>query len=330
MRIPSVASSTPAPMLSRRRRSAFTLLEVLLSAAIGVLLLGGLYVAVEIQLRHAQTARDVVEQSTLARSVLGRIAMDIRPTLAPPLPVSTSSSSGSGSGSGQGAGGTGGTTGGTTGSGTTSGGTAGTSGSGSGSSASGGSTSSPSSTASSTNTTQQTPVAGNGVVLVAVQGDNSRLTIMLSRVPREVFANTDTPPVVSDLRRVTYWLINSGDTPLGLARQEVKVVTSDDLMSTVPPDVPDEQSYLIAEEIKSLTFRYFDGQNWQDTWDASAAGADGTTPMGPPLAVEIVIGLAPPGAVVRPNVQPDLKTFRHVVAIPTANGAPQSSNTTGQ
>src|SRR5947209_18191278 len=70
-----------------RQRRAFTLLEVLLATAIGVLLLAGLYVAVDVQLGHAQIARDVVEESTLARALFARISSDIGQNLGPVLPA---------------------------------------------------------------------------------------------------------------------------------------------------------------------------------------------------------------------------------------------------
>jgi hypothetical protein len=102
------------------------------------------------------------------------------------------------------------------------------------------------------------------------------------------------------------------------------MVTSDDA-TALPPDIPDEASLVIAEEVKSLTFSYWDGTNWQDTWDGTQTGSDGQTPIGPPLAIAIVIGLAPPGSSV--DSQPPLKYYRQVVPLPTANGATQQSNT---
>src|SRR5438034_10612859 len=81
------------------RRSGFTLLEVLLASTIGVLLLSALYVAVNVQLHHAQAGRDLVQRGTLARGLLARIARDISPTLAPALPTSGSQSSSGSSGS---------------------------------------------------------------------------------------------------------------------------------------------------------------------------------------------------------------------------------------
>jgi hypothetical protein len=308
------------------RRPAFTLLEVLLASTIGVLLMGALYVAVSMQLRHAQVARQVVEQSTLVRALLTRMDSDISTNIGPVPPVIASSSGGS---SGMGGGGGGG--GSAAGSGTGSAGgssTTGATGTGSGSTGSSGSSSSSSSTAS---TTSSNAVQFN----LMVQGDATHLVLYVSKVPRELNwnmdpSNTDGQPAVTDQRRITYWLVGGGDSPLGLARQEYKPVTSSDAATNVPPDVPDEPSYVIAEEVKSLNFSYFDGSSWQDTWDGTAPGADGTTPQGPPLAIAITIGIANPGANGEIGGPDNLKTFRHVVAIPTANGLPQQTTTTNQ
>ena len=58
------------------RRSGFTLLEVVLATGIAVMLLGGLYVAVDMQLRLAQESRDVVQESTLSRALFDRMDND--------------------------------------------------------------------------------------------------------------------------------------------------------------------------------------------------------------------------------------------------------------
>jgi hypothetical protein len=164
------------------------------------------------------------------------------------------------------------------------------------------------------------------VVNIGIQGDNTRLTISVTRLTRDSDFGPDGSQPASDLRLITYWLAGSGDVPLGLARLELKPVTSDDATVT-PPDIPDEPKYVIAEEVKSLNFTYWDGTNWQDSWDGTAAGADGVTPMGPPLAVAVVIGIAPPGA--RPGADVKLKFHRHVIDIPTANGTTQQQQQTG-
>jgi len=48
--------------------------------------------------------------------------------------------------------------------------------------------------------------------------------------------------------------------------------------------------------VKTLTFSYFDGTDWQDSWDGTQLGSDGMTPVGAPLAIAITIGIAPPGS----------------------------------
>ena len=119
--------------------------------------------------------------------------------------------------------------------------------------------------------------------------------------------------------------------PTGLCRQEFKPVTSDDATNVLPPDIPDEGTYVFAEEVKTLQFQYFDGTTWQDTWDGTTAGGDGTTPQGPPLAIAITIDVALPGSTSNANgqeSQPKVKSYRHVVPILTANGATQASTTT--
>jgi hypothetical protein len=304
-------------------RPAYTLLEVLLAASIGVMLLAALYVAVDVQVRHAQIGRNVVEQSTLARALLTRMTNDIMPSLGPTDPSRFRTTSGQSSGGGSGgASGTGSGSGGTGSSGT---GPGASSSSGSGTSASGGSSTANSTTSSSSgSSTSSSNSSSSSTYNFTVQGDTGQVTLYISRVPRELNVSPDQQaPLVSDLRRITYWLAGGG-TPIGLARQELTMVTSDDA-TALPPDIPDEASLVIAEEVKSLTFSYWDGTNWQDTWDGTQTGSDGQTPIGPPLAIAIVIGLAPPGS--SADSQPALKYYRQVVPLPTANGATQQSNT---
>jgi hypothetical protein len=297
------------------------LLEVLLASAIGVLLMGGLYVAVDVQLRHAQAGREVVQQGTLARALLARMTSDINASVGPVQPVVTGSSGSSGSGSAGGAMSSGGASGGTS------------TGSASGS---GGATGSGTGSSSSTPASSSSAPAGNAAQINSFQGNNDALVVTVSKWPRELDlspnASIDSEPTgVSDLRRITYWVAGGGGSPLGLARQEVKVVTSGDatLTPSIPPNVPDEASYVIAEEVKNLQFQYWDGTSWQDSWDSTQAGADGSTPQGPPLAIAITMDIALPGTG-NGNGQdshPKVKSYRHVVPILTANGATQASTT---
>ena len=119
-----------------------------------------------------------------------------------------------------------------------------------------------------------------------------------------------------DVRRVTYW--RAGD---GLARQEISRVTADGDGAQLPPDVPDEASFVISSEVDSVAFHYFDGTAWQDSWDGAAASPDGSTPIGPPRAIKIVIGIRTPGT------KDKVKTYTQVMAIQTANAQPPAPTT---
>ncbi len=280
------------------RRPGYTLIEILLSASIAIILLSGVYVAMRVQLRSAQESRDAVEQGMLVRSLIARIANDISGNLcAAPAPATSGSSSGGSA--------TGGSTTPSTG--------------GAASAPSSGSGASGSSRPASTST-------GPAVVFnLGVQGTTSQVVLYVSRPirPPNVLAgeaaDAELPPGVCDLRRITYWFIAGS----GLARQEVRLVTAEDAMSVLPPDVPDAESLVIAPEVKNLTFRFFDGTDWRDDWDGTAAGADGTTPLGPPLAVSIEMAVTMPGSTTDRQV-------RHVVAIQSANGiASSTSGSTG-
>jgi hypothetical protein len=169
-----------------------------------------------------------------------------------------------------------------------------------------------------------------------IQGDSSNLNLFVSKLPRELMSlsvltngtEDDGSPItpVGDLRRVSYWMADSSN---GLARQEVKVETAQDI-AALAPNVTDDGTGTIkyTPEVRNITFSYFDGTNWNDTWDSTTLGADGITPIGPPRAVAIQIDIVQPAA----NGQERVKSYRHVVFIPTANGStvmqqPQGSGT---
>lgn len=286
------------------QRAAFTLLEVLLATAIGAVLMAALYTAMSVQLRQARAARDIVEQGNLVRALMARIGNDISTNLGPMNIVADAASNLAAASSSNAA------------SSSSSGGTSNTSGN-STTNTTGNNTGTGGNTNSSNGSANpQTPTPGNQAIFnLGVQGDATHLTLYSSRVPREAIQTFDANPDptnttgFSDLRRISYWLVDGG----GLARQEFLQVTSDDAINLVPPNIPNEAGYVIAEEVKSVTFSYFDGQAWQDTWDGTEVGSDLQTPIGPPVAIAITLGLVLPGS-------PDVKNYRHVVYIPAANG----------
>jgi prepilin-type N-terminal cleavage/methylation domain-containing protein len=310
-------------MTLRTARPGFTLLEVMLSMAIGILLLSALYVAVDTQLKSAQAAREIVEQSTLARTLLTRMADDIAATIQLSDPGRFRNQQNAANGNGMGTGGMGTGTG--TGAGT---GTGTGTGTGMGTGMATGGTG-----AGTTGTTGTTDTGNTNTVSIPLGliGDSSTLHMYVTALPRELvhFGASDLVPPLSDTRRISYWLVGGGDGPGGgLAKQEVQPVTSDDALNNLPPgSVGNENDYIIADEVRSLTFSYFDGTNWNDTWDSAQPGPDGVTPMGPPRAVSIEIGLPGVGGPNKP-----LKIYRHVVSLVTANGATtqqQTNPTTG-
>src|SRR5262249_20194455 len=165
--------------------------------------------------------REVAEQSLLVRALLTRMGNDITASLAATPPDRSGSSGGGANAAGGGA---------------APAATAPQAGAAGGGNASGQPASTPAPAA-----------AGNSVTFnLGVQGSSDRLTLFLSRVPRELsWGSNSSPadaqaPVVSDLRRVPYWLAGSANQPLGLARQEISLVTSDDALSSMPPDGPGE------------------------------------------------------------------------------------------
>ncbi len=311
-------------MLIRRhqytRRPAFTLLEVTLASAIGLMIMYGLYLAISVQLKFAEAGRYAVEQATLARSLTARIANDITPSIGMPDPSRFRQSSQGGQSGQSGAGGTTPTSGSTTPSSTTPSSTT--------PSSTTPSSTTPSSTTPSGTTSTTTPADVNGVPVQALYGDASSLRVYVSRVPPGLGGGssdgtTGEVAVKSDQRVIEYWVTGNG----GLARQEIAVVTASADNLPLARGTGNEGQYVIAPEVTSVEFSYFDGTDWQTSWDSTALGSDNKTPIGPPLAVAVELTIITPATADRDERK---QSYRHVVAIPTANGLPQSTDSTGQ
>src|SRR5262249_9164583 len=139
------------------------------------------------------------------------------------------------------------------------------------------------------------PTNGPVCFNLGLQGTSTQLSLYISKVPSEAFWNFGSgqpAPVMSDLRRVDYWLARaSGAPPLGLARQELKVVTTQDALNIFDPGAVDEKQFVISEDVVGLTFQYFDGTEWWDSWDGTVLQSDGQTPQGPPMAVAITLSV---------------------------------------
>ena len=295
-------------------RPAFTLLEVLLASAIGLLVMYGVYLAIDVQLRFAESGRAQVDQATLARSLMARITADVQPSigLADPSRFQQQSQNGPSSGSSGATGSTGAST-------PTTGG-ASSSGSTGASSGSTGSSSSSSSTSPTSSMGQDDPTNP----MRGVSGDATTLRLWISRVPpvlsNPAVALDPNAAIVCDQRVVQYWLGSNG----GLGRQEITTTTTNAGQINWAMGGSDESSYIIAPEVTNLQFSYFDGTEWQPSWNSTTPGSDGMTPQGPPAAIAVLAEITMPSVGGRP---PRVRQFRHVIAIPTANGQPLQTTT---
>jgi prepilin-type N-terminal cleavage/methylation domain-containing protein len=300
------------------KRTGFTLLEVLLASMIAVLLFGGLYVAMDVELRQANEGREAIERSTVSRAIINRIALDVAPSLTPPRasPQPTGASSTSSS-----------TTGATSSSSASS--SSATSSASSSSSSTTGSNSPPTSVGS----TPSAPIPLAGGVI----GYTDSIIIFTSRVPDPNYVPVNsTDPVPSDIRRISYWLGSNG----GLCRQEIPWFSNDTFQmanSITYETGKTDDDYMIAPEVESLQFQYFDintiptggDGDWADNWDGTQPGPDGMTPYGPPTAIRITFTLSLTDSIGKT----ESKAYQHVIPLITSNGpnvAASGSTATGQ
>jgi type II secretory pathway pseudopilin PulG len=298
-------------------RSAFTLIEFLIAVAICMILMAGLYFAVDIQTRSTRVGRAVVEEAMLARAVLDLVARDIEPTVTITQPFrfrkgtlfygtsSSSTDSASNDPATTGASGASGS------SSTSSGGAS----SSTGSSTSG---SSSSTASSSEGEDPSSSVVGPALIPPGVVGFPDSLTLYIRRDPRK----DEQGELSAGVCRITYGLIPSeesegeGTGGQGLGRWEVKLALSE---MAINPDAtpPQDQFELVAPEVKAVRFKYHAGAggDWVDQWDSRATGSDEVTPQGPPRAIRIEMDL-------QVGNDAELKTFFRVVQIPVSNTPP--------
>lgn len=277
---------------------------MVLALAMGMILLLALYLTLNTHVYQVHSGREILDEGTLVRSILTRIANDVASQLGPVDPrvlpdFSSSSSSSSSSNS---------------------------------SSSSSSSSSSGSTSGSSMNMntggsmTDQNSVAFN----VGVRGDDSTLILSMYQVqplPGGKNAGMQDASVRSDLRRIVYWIANSGTDAAGLARREFKQATGNDI-DTLPSGFANQNQYIIAPEVKSIRFEYFDGKEWQSSWDGSVATGDIDTPAGPPAAIRIEITLrrsAASGVSTNNADNNPSTTYQHVIALPAGNNFAQQT-----
>jgi prepilin-type N-terminal cleavage/methylation domain-containing protein len=286
-------------LAATHRRAGFTLLEVLLASAISLLLLAALYLAFDLTLQQADVGREAVQRGDIARAVTNRITIDLAGCIGPMPPRS-----GGGIPEDQIA--------------TTASGSSTTeTGSASGSSSSE-STATAAATAAATATGTNDLAQSEAEASVDLPfrgglfGSESQVTLFVSKVPpalAEAATSANAGDPRADLRRVTYYFVPNK----GLCRQEKPWVTAPGIRDSVNPVGGEEDADVLSEDVKSVSFSYFDGTAWASEWTGSDGLTDGKSVKGPPRAIKITMTIQAPGM-----EQP--KTVTHVVMVRAAIG----------
>jgi len=301
-------------------RRGLTLLEVLLACALSLVLVGAVYSALDQAWRLNYAGRIELERNQIARAIIRQMELDIRAVMFDASPTSTDDSSSDSSSSGS----TGSTN------------SSGSSSSGSTSSSS----SSSSSTTSSSTTSSSTEDEWTGSL--GIRGTATELWIDLSHVSRQLEFQPDNTAVrVSDLQTVAYFLSNSSlsgmstndpysmaaspitlndQDGVGLCRSQgersiLRALNSGDTSDTTLPG----PVKLLAPEVASVTFQYFDGLTWYTEWDSSSSGKL-------PRAVEVTIAFEPPpkltGFLLSPAISSGTDSYRMVIPVPVSDPMP--------
>ena len=303
-----------APALQRSRalahHSGFTLLEVVLAITLSVVLLSALYLTLNLHYRHAKAGRELTDEAAIVRSVLARISDDINGQLSPMNPLLYKKTSGTTIMGNTFGGGGGGST-----SQNSSSQNSSTQNSSSQNSSTLNNSSQSSSSQSGSSQSSQTSTGNTVVVNLGVFGEADRLVLTGSWLPKDLTRIQEGQTQTSDLRRVVYWLVRTG-SKTGLARQELTNVTAQDA-GNLPPEVSDPGSFVIAPEVTKFSLEYFDGTQWQTSWDGTALDASSSLPIGPPALIAINITIARPAHAAGEKARET--NYRHVVAIPSAN-----------
>ena len=306
-----------------RLRRGFTLFEVILALGLSVTLLSIVWMAVDLQLRLVDVGRTEVEQAQLARSLLTRIADDLRSAVVyQPQDTSgvTNLTAGIPSADDLDA----------------------LDPSGSASAMASESTGDTETTAS---TTLQSEVLSR---MPGLYGSQYDLQVDVSRLPRfdqyvqpvDGAANSAQADAISDVKTVAYFLrmtaapvsstadsglLPSSDVQLtssGLVRRERDRAAT--LWATEQGNLAASDMDLepIAPEVVALEFQYYDGTAWVSEWDSDARG-------GLPVAVEVAIALQSPNRDYQNDVLSSLfldqtsldsgyKVYRLLVHLPAA------------
>lgn len=294
----------------RASRQGFNLLEVLLAAALTAVLVMIISQALNTYYRSTVTSRVELERSRLVRAIQRQIASDIRnvtfafqkeasasSTVSSSTAASTSTSTTTGS-----------------------------------SSTSGTETSGTGSTETTTDETTTISVVGADDQLAAgsagVVGDiaNLKLHVSLPRMETPVLNDVEyyTATTSSDLRQICYYWMAGGslDNQTGEASQSGLARYEADRLEATFAETSGKAlavPQILAPEIASISFRYFDGLTWLESWDSP-------TMQALPRAIEVTLQFVPAenrlGTIFNTGVSPMSNQATFVIAVPLADPKP--------
>lgn len=168
-------------------------------------------------------------------------------------------------------------------------------------------------------------------------GDSSVIMIDISRLPRldqynPIMVSADSEvQSPSDVKSLAYFVsLNAGGVqeelefakpraPGGLYRREIDRAVAAYMGDYDMIAQPDSYTKLIANEVAQMSFRYFDGEDWQDEWDSEESG-------GFPRAIEVIIVIDPSRSAVGADEyayggldSDSMETYRTVVYLPVSD-----------
>ncbi len=182
-------------------------------------------------------------------------------------------------------------------------------------------------------------IATTPVSTVKLYGSATELRFDISRLPRvdqyqalmssDTFGATEIP---SDVKTVVYF-VRTEDSEFGLPEPSLDGLGKGLMRTEIDRAVSSWQeengdttslyggARLVAKEVTSLAFQYWDGAEWTTEWDSDQLG-------GLPLAVEIVLTIQPTQAMSEEEIErialsntatlPEEQSYRLVVHLPTA------------
>jgi len=275
------------PAVSTRPRSAFTLLEILLALGLSLALLTAVYTGMDMYYVSSATGKIEVERAQLARSIMNRIAADIRSVVAVPEVAEEDSTDDEETSDDEVE-----------------------------------ITADPADSI----TTASAGVFGDTSNLVLHVSKPRRYLSSRSTDANSFGSDLQSVsyflagPEGGALQQMVADLFSDDRSKLitGLARLQGERFAME--LSDESRDLESlaAQAKLLAPEVALLEFRYFDGFEWLDAWDSTEYAAV-------PAAIEIVIGFADPefpvGLLNPRSISPQTSLYRLVVALPIANAA---------